>query len=163
MPQSSDASRLFPPTPAGAVGASTGVLSTDKAQYGESLPGYVRLAVCKDQVWLALREVEEHLPEVAVRPREPWACVLAIIDGDGFMDQAETASVLYCRLVLGGTLIEGSCARLRSCRESSGFQSRCSSRRWPKCGTSARGAKHQHADRCEKDNLSAPVWSQDVI
>ena len=36
-----------------------------------SLAGRVRLAVLENQVRLALREVEEHLCEVAVRPCEP--------------------------------------------------------------------------------------------
>ena len=52
-----------------------------------SLAGRVRLAVLENQVRLALREVEEHLCEVAVRPCEPWASVVtAIVDVDGFVD-----------------------------------------------------------------------------
>ncbi len=66
----------------------------------ESLAGRVRLAILEDQVRLALREVEEHLSEVAVCPREPWAGVLTIVDGDGFVDEAQATRVLHgCKSV----------------------------------------------------------------
>ena len=68
-----------------------------------SLAGRVRLAVLENQVRLALREVEEHLGEVAVRPREPRACVGAVVDGDGLVDETEAASVL-CHVT---SLMEG--------------------------------------------------------
>ena len=42
----------------------------------------------EDKPRLALREVEEHLREVAVRPREPGARVRPVVDVDGLMDQA---------------------------------------------------------------------------
>ena len=59
-----------------------------------SLAGRVRLAVLENQVRLALREVEEHLCEVAVRPRKPRACVGAVVDVDGLVDESQTCSVL---------------------------------------------------------------------
>ena len=72
----------------------TASLTADIAQHMESLAWRVRLAVGENQMWLALREVEEHLGEVAVCPREPRACVGAVVDGDGLVDKTEAASVL---------------------------------------------------------------------
>ena len=73
----------------------TASLTADIAQHMESLAWRVRLAVGENQVWLALREVEEHLSKVAVRPREPWAGVLPVIDGDGLVNEPKTTSVLH--------------------------------------------------------------------
>ena len=129
----------------------TASLTADIAQHMESLAWRVRLAVGENQVWLALREVEEHLSKVAVRPREPWAGVLPVIDGDGLANEPKTTSVLHDPQSVSETKShKAECARLQSCRESSGSRSRYRCRRWPKCGTSARGAKHQRAGHCEK-------------
>ena len=59
-----------------------------------SLAWNVRLIVVEDQMRLAACEVEQHLREVAVRPREPRAGVRAVVDVDRLVDETETCSVL---------------------------------------------------------------------
>ena len=60
-----------------------------------SLAGRVRLAVLENQVRLALREVEEHLGEVAVRPGKPRAGPVGhVVYRDRLVNEAQAVSSL---------------------------------------------------------------------
>lgn len=59
-----------------------------------SLAWNVWFIVVEDQMRLAACEVEQHLREVAVRPREPRAGVCAVVNVDRLVDETEACRVL---------------------------------------------------------------------
>lgn len=71
-------------------------MSSNSTQNNLSLQSRcIRFAIRKDEMGLPLREVQKHLSEVTVSPREPRAGIVrGIINVDRFMDQTKATGIL---------------------------------------------------------------------
>lgn len=71
------------------------VLNSFAPSYGKLLPNLVRLPRLQNQMWLTLRQVQDHLRKVAICPCEPRTSIYArVVNVDALVNQSQSASIL---------------------------------------------------------------------
>lgn len=66
-----------------------------KPESSSLLSNDVGFIVLENQAWLSLREIQDHLGKVAVRPSEPGAgVVFGVVDANALVDEAQVTRIL---------------------------------------------------------------------